>query len=396
MLKDISLQFLLTFLSYFTPKNKRLLVFGCGNKNEFQGHPKYLMLYLKNVSNVHNHQYCWVTESVLLQQELEEKGIPVVLKYSVKGFFTLLRAQWFFHEKSSKDVYYLHSIIGRFNFFQTWHGTPLKKIGLDKILDQQKGFFYTVYTNPFLFRISKFFGMWSMFKYEAILAPSEEVQQVLVKCFGNNRVLNLGYPRNDVFFDKRLLYRDLAAEFQFDKYASVIVYAPTFRDNLDSVAPLTTAEWDQLNDLLVTKNEVLVVKKHPWEKVLQVPVGLTNVVDLSAKVNDIQELLVHTDVLITDYSSVFFDFMISKKPILFYAYDLEAYKQNCRDMYYAYETVVPGPIAMSGKELIEMLSDVNGWFLENNNQEKYAAINEKFNKMNDGVAAKRVLDYVKP
>ena len=84
---NLGLHFGLIFLSYIIPKKKNLLIFGGGDKNEFQGHPKYMYLHLKTTNNK-EFEYYWVTGSKTIQTTLDQKGFPVINRYSWKGFFT--------------------------------------------------------------------------------------------------------------------------------------------------------------------------------------------------------------------------------------------------------------------------------------------------------------------
>jgi CDP-glycerol glycerophosphotransferase (TagB/SpsB family) len=393
MVLDYFLQFLLTTLSYVTPKDKTLLVFGCGNRNEFQGHPKYLYLYLQ-LQTQSDWEHVWSTENRVLYDELNNKGYPVIYKYSIKGFFTLLKAALFIHEKSSKDVYYIDQIVGRFRFFQTFHGVPLKMIGLDKIKFDKRGIFYQITKYPWLYSLVKRLKLLSMFKYKAMLAPSDEVKRIMQRAFDHDNVLSLGYPRNDVFFDKKLLYNDLRPILSLDKYDKVILYAPTFRDHKSSVEPFTIDFLLQLNAYCKEHNYLFLLKKHPWEKELKFPETLSNLKDVSSQVSDVQELLVWTDVLITDYSSVFFDFMVTGRPVIFYAYDLEEYQIHCRDMYYDYKSEIQGPIAKSENQLLDLIETIDTWSTEPEYIEKYAQVNQKFNTNNDGNSCERVLNIL--
>lgn len=390
MIRDYLLQLLLTTLSYVIPKDQQLLVFGCGNRREFQGHPKYLYLYL-HIQEDTPWKYVWSTEDKTLYKELSEKGYPVIYKYSWTGFVTLLRAKLFLHEKSSKDVYYIDQIIGRFRFFQTFHGVPLKMIGLDKIKFDKHGLFYKITQHPWLYKLSKKHKLLSMFKYKAMLAPSEEVKQIMQRAFDHDRVLTLGYPRNDVFFDHRLIYNDLRVAFSFKQYKKVILYAPTFRDHKNKVQPFTSDFLITLNAYCEAHNYLFLLKKHPWEKELIFPSHLSHLRDVSDEVSDVQELLLWTDILITDYSSVFFDFMVTKKPVIFYAYDLPEYKAHCRDLYYDYESEVQGPIVKEEEKLLEVLYNIEEWSVNPYYIERYQQVNEKFNTYNDGKACERLM-----
>lgn len=394
MLIDHFLHFWLVLFSYFVPKNNRILIFGCGNRNEFQGHPKYLYYYLQSEKKRYFKPY-WITESKEMYSSMSKKGQPVVYKYSFKAFWVLLRAKMLFHEKSSKDIYFSHLIMGRFNFFQTWHGTPLKAIGLDAINYKKSGIFYVILKSKNIYKIARRFRLLSMFKYKAILSPSKEMRTLLSNAFDNDRTLNLGYPRVDIFFNDKLCQKNMKHELNLTTYAKIILYAPTFRDHKTSVSPFTNLFLKSLNETLRKKNEVLLVKKHPWETKLVIPEGLSHIRDVSREVRDIQELLLHTDVLITDYSSVFFDFMVTEKPIIFYAYDLEDYLENCRSMYYDYKTIVPGPIIESENSLLKTLETVEEWSKKGESLKHYAEINERFNEFNDGNSCSRILEWVK-
>ncbi len=390
MMLDYTLQLLLTTLSYFTPKDKNLLIFGCGNRREFQGHPKYLYLYLHLQEDV-SWRYVWSTEDRQLYEELSSSGYPVIYKYSFKGFATLLRARLFIHEKSSKDIYYIDQIIGRFRFFQTFHGVPLKMVGMDKTKFEKRGVFYQITKHQWLYKLVKKLKLLSMFKYKAMLASSEEVQQIMQRAFDHDNVLTLGYPRNDIFFDQRLIYNDLRETLKLKQYEKVILYAPTFSERQESVQPFTADFLTRLNTFCEQQNYIFLLKKHPWEKELSFPDNLPYLRDVSSAVSDVQELLVWTDVLITDYSSVFFDFMVTDKPVIFYAYDLVEYKKNCRDMYYDYESEVQGPIANTEDKLLALMKSIEEWSCDSRYLQKYKEVNQKFNTYNDGKACERII-----
>jgi CDP-glycerol glycerophosphotransferase len=105
--------------------------------------------------------------------------------------------------------------------------------------------------------------------------------------------------------------------------------------------------------------------------------------------DDINELYVISDILITDYSSVFFDYANLKRPIFFYMYDFEEYKNNMRDFYIDLKEL-PGPICKTEDELITALKDLNHY--ENNYRSIYNDFNSKFTYLDDGNASARLID----
>ena len=106
---------------------------------------------------------------------------------------------------------------------------------------------------------------------------------------------------------------------------------------------------------------------------------------------DIMDLLVITDILITDYSGVTYDFLITMRPIIFFAYDLDKYLME-RGMYYDYETFVPGPIVKTGDELLIKLKNVSHW--DKKYEEKRKNVRNLLNKYSDGNSTKRIIEFL--
>ena len=103
------------------------------------------------------------------------------------------------------------------------------------------------------------------------------------------------------------------------------------------------------------------------------------------------DLLIIADVLITDYSSVFYDYLLTMRPIIFFADDLEKYTE-IRDFYYDYESFIPGPFVKTGNELIEILNNIEQWSQEY--KDKRRIMRDKFNKYTDGRATERIIEIL--
>ena len=106
---------------------------------------------------------------------------------------------------------------------------------------------------------------------------------------------------------------------------------------------------------------------------------------------DIAELFLVSDILITDYSSVMFDYSILNRPMLFFAYDLEDYKENLRGFYFDFVNDIPGPISRDTDQLIKDIKEYN----EESWKEKYKNYHDKFNGIDDGHASQKVIDVIK-
>lgn len=227
--------------------------------------------------------------------------------------------------------------------------------------------------------------------YDAVLVSSKEVIPYYAEAFNMDagKILPIGVPRTDIFFDMEEKYR-IEKNF-FDKYPDlknkkIILYAPTFRGRGQ-----TTVSFDMTLDFdMISKNlkedEVMVLKMHPFVKA-RIDSKWRNIIDLSDSM-DINELMIMSDLLITDYSSVVFEFSLMDKPIIMYSPDREEYIKE-RDFYYEYEEFVPGPIVNNTKELIGKLNS-DGW-----DTKKVSKFKEKFFDYRDGKSTERFIKLLK-
>ncbi|MGU8835904.1 CDP-glycerol glycerophosphotransferase family protein [Clostridium perfringens] len=227
--------------------------------------------------------------------------------------------------------------------------------------------------------------------YDAVLVSSKEVIPYYAEAFNMDagKILPIGVPRTDIFFDMEEKYR-IEKNF-FDKYPElknkkIILYAPTFRGRGQ-----TTVSFDMTLDFdMISKNlkedEVMVLKMHPFVKA-RIDSKWRNIIDLSDSM-DINELMIMSDLLITDYSSVVFEFSLMDKPIIMYSPDREEYIKE-RDFYYEYEEFVPGPIVNNTKELIGKLNS-DGW-----GTKKVSKFKEKFFDYRDGKSTERFIKLLK-
>lgn len=227
--------------------------------------------------------------------------------------------------------------------------------------------------------------------YDAVLVSSKEVIPYYAEAFNMDagKILPIGVPRTDIFFDMEEKYR-IEKNF-FDKYPDlknkkIILYAPTFRGRGQTTVSFDmTLDFDMISKNL-KKDEVMVLKMHPFVKA-RIDSKWRNIIDLSDSM-DINELMIMSDLLITDYSSVVFEFSLMDKPIIMYSPDREEYIKE-RDFYYEYEGFVPGPIVNNTKELIGKLNS-DGW-----DTKKVSKFKEKFFDYRDGKSTERFINLLK-
>lgn len=273
---------------------------------------------------------------------------------------------------------YFHKKRGQ-TYLQTWHGAVLKRIGFDierpSFADSQR----------YLRRLERESRAWDF-----LVSPSPFSTEKLRSAFRfQGRILESGYPRNDILFapDRDAIRARVRAELAIPEAAHAVLYAPTWRDNETFSTELNLAELTAG----LGRDHVLLVRSHSAvADTVELPPlpGLRNVSDR----DDPGELLLAADVLVTDYSSVMFDFAATGKPLVFYTYDLEHYRDELRGFYFDLTADPPGPVVGTTAELVAALRDVDA--LRDRFAPAYRRFQERFCALDDGHAAARVVDAV--
>lgn len=376
----MALNFILSALSFIIPKDTNLIILG--SYNTFAGNTKAFYLYLINRQR-ENFKIYWITHNKTIYRLLKNRQLPVLYIYTLRAFIHILRGNYLLLTHGPIDVSYFYFLFGRFNMIQTWHGIALKDITPTA---EQKA--------PLHMRVINYFSRLNDKSYKLILASSNETHRIFIAAFNNENVRIVGYPRNDILYDKELLFEDYKKKLKLCNFQKIILYAPTFREN-STLKPFSKDFIRMLNEYLVDMNYVLLIKKHPYDNFLLNGLNLneySNIIDVSNIVIDIQDLLVDIDILITDYSSIMFDFVLLNRPIIFYPYDIHLYTDRCRGLYYDYFEDLPGPFAMTEQELLTLLKNIYILFEDNNYQRKYREFKERFHYYQDGNSCKRLFD----
>jgi CDP-glycerol glycerophosphotransferase (TagB/SpsB family) len=354
---------LLAIGSYIVPKKDCVAFLPGQAKNKFAGNLRALFLYTHAHPSGGN--VVWLTGSATTANALRARNLPVV-KFAFYPLWELLRAKTIIIDTSQFSL-----AIGRFSIVQLWHGTGFKTIGA------------TSFRGPF----QAMLGRQHYAKYQLIASTSPDDMERKRKSFGSSSVCITGSPRNDIFFSPEFNRSLFKEELGLSSFESVFLYAPTFRDN-GEFEPFGAETWSRINELMARKNAVFVVKKHPGDRKLKIPENYANVVDLTDSVNDVQELLAATDVLITDYSGIVTDYVLSGNPVVFYTFDYDAYNQF-RPMYYDFRNTVPGPFADDEDQLLQLLSEQT-WFADTSYQQKYRAFVDRYHTYQDGHSCERI------
>lgn len=362
------------------PVDERLILFESGIGKQYSDSPRYI--YEEIVKRKLPYKKVWVYNKSL---RTKDKNTIVVKRLSVKYYYYLAKAKFWVNNQNFPTY-----IMKRpeTTYLQTWHGTPLKKMLFDMESVQGR-------TEDYVERV---YGATKTWDY--LVSPSPYATKAFKSAFRyEGKILEVGYPRNDLFYKKE---KDRVADLTRKKLKipadkKVILYAPTFRDN-QTIGGANKFAFDIQMDLEKMKQElgdeyVLLLRMHVVIKnKITIPADFKDFVMDVSKYPDIQELYLISDILMTDYSSVMFDFANSKRPILFFTYDLEFYRDELRGFYFDLENEAPGPMLKTTEDIIHSVKNIEQ--VQKEYSEKYKKFHDTFCSLEDGHATERVVNAV--
>lgn len=321
------------------------------------------------------------------EKPFRDEKVSYVLRFSIKWFLTMPRAAvWVINTrtplwltKNKKTMY-----------IQTWHGTPLKKIGRDIESISIPGYTKESYDQSFT-EESK--------RWNYLVSPNFYSTEIFKGAFDfHGPVLEIGYPRNDILTkskDNPVIKKKLKEKMGLPTNKRIILYAPTWREtanrkdgkySFDTEFPFDDVmESVDENTLVLVRMHYLVAKEIDFTQLDE------RIIDASESY-DMSELLAISDLLITDYSSSFFDYAITDSPILFFMTDKKNYEEEIRGFYFPIEESLPGPIAETKEELVDKITQ---WHsnedLRNKNYKKFK---NEFTSLEKGNASKYIAETI--
>ena len=372
--------------------NPKKVIFSSFAGRKYACNPKAIYEYMINSPEFDDFEFVWGFRNAAAKAEFfDDKRTKFVKNGSLAFFKELAQSKyWVFNYKTTK---YFIKKEGQV-YLQCWHGTPLKRLGCDiSIEDGNKA--------NSLSDIHRLYIEESA-KYDYFISPSAFCTEKFITAFALDKlhkediILECGYPRNEALFTFETSQVEAIKEklgIPLDK--KVILYAPTFRDNQYVKGQGNTYKLGmnllRWQDYLSEDYVVLMRLHYLVSNSINVSQFEGFAYDVS-QYDDINDLYIISDMLITDYSSVFFDYANLKRPILFYMYDLEEYKNNIRDFYIDLDEL-PGPIAENESDLMDLIYNINNVATEY--QQCYRAFNEKYNYLDGpGVTEKIVKEFV--
>jgi CDP-glycerol glycerophosphotransferase len=268
---------------------------------------------------------------------------------------------------------------------QTWHGTPLKRLGFDVSAIQKTK--------------RRFESHWDehVRNWQHVVSPNHFSTPILRRAYGiEGEMLETGYPRNDVLVGpgREELGRRLRERLGVPEGVRTVLYAPTYRDQMVDRRGRYRLDLhldvERLRDA-VGRDTVILFRKHHYV-VDPVPVTADGFVRDVSSYHDGTELMLAADVLVTDYSSMMFDFANTGRPMLFFTYDLDTYRDEIRGFYFDFLEQAPGPLLRTSEELAEALTGLDAVRAEY--ARRYEEFVAAFCELDDGGATARVVDRV--
>lgn len=311
-----------------------------------------------------------------------------VLRNSPKYYYYMARAQyWIFNTRQPLSLKKRRAT----TYLQTWHGTPLKRLGLDMEEVHMAGTTTEQYKKNFYQQAQE---------WDYLLSPNTYSSAIFKRAFGfSGTLLESGYPRNDLLYapERNQQAETIKQKLDVPPNKKVILYAPTWRDD----EFVTKGQYrfnlqldlQQMQERLGQDYIVLLRMHYLIAEHLDLDAYAGFAYDVSSY-GDIAELYLISDLLITDYSSVFFDFAHLNRPMLFFTYDLEKYASVLRGFYFDFEAVVPGPLLKESNQVIDYIEDIETQSKQY--ADKYKVFQEQFCGLDDGKASQRVIETLFP
>ncbi|MDC0336315.1 CDP-glycerol glycerophosphotransferase family protein [Pseudodesulfovibrio sp.] len=344
--KTLQAQALYTTLAEKTEKKENKFLFIGRAGGDFSGNVKYL--YLHFVKNHPEIDSAFLTQQKEVYRTLREAGLPVILTPSTQDP-EVAEAGTVIVDAVSFRRHLYYPMVENARQVQLWHGVGNKKIGFllegisclegkdETLIEDHSNYDVIVSTSPFY------------------------TEEVFKKSLHAKEFVSLGYPRTDALFNKldkhTLIGCDPIAYSkvrQASKKGPVILFSPTFRDN--GVNPLTQGvlDYNELFAFLKRTNAHLLVKAHTRTP-LQFGT-LPDNVTICESTSDIYPFLPLIDVMITDYSSIYTEYLLLDRPVLFFWKDFAEYMSHDRGFQFPFEEMCPGPKCRTAEQLFEALA----------------------------------------
>jgi CDP-glycerol glycerophosphotransferase (TagB/SpsB family) len=379
--------FLIKIINIFFPKDPKYFLFY--SYPDFADNARCMWEYVINVPNL---KTVWIVENSKMYDLMKKSDINVYLKNSLGGAIQMMRAKHYVVTHSQlRNIKSKNQVM-----INVWHGMPLKGMGSLNKSDTPKG----------VKTLSE--------SVDYLISTSKIMKHIMASCFNidSYKVIVTGQPRNDKLFNsdgKSCLSKILGIN--IDNYSKIILYTPTFRHGVptfkqdirnwiegnvlkENFFHMNDYDEQKFFDFLQKNNYLFVVKLHPFEENLvdeNTTLSDNCVLIKSSDFNieiDLYNTLNAFDLLITDYSSIYFDYLLLDRPIVFTRTDFEKYEDTRGFVFDDIEFWTPGEKATNFESLIKAIESSLYNDINKINRE---TINKLINFYQDDKACERIL-----
>lgn len=371
------------FIASKFPNRKDVIVFESFLGKQYSDNPRAIYEYL--IEHEYKYTMYWSMDKNSIKK-FQGQNIVCLRRFSIKWIIIMSRAGYWV--SNSRLPLWIPKP-RRTKYVQTWHGTPLKRLALDMEEVYMPGTSKEKYKKNFISETRK---------WDYLISPNSYSTNVFRRAFNYNKeILESGYPRNDYLANStnQDFIRHLKKKCKLPIDKKVILYAPTWRD--DQYYEIGKYKFTlklEIDKLMAELGDDYVIA-------LRLHYLVADDIDLSgyesfvynfSSHQDIRDLYLISDILITDYSSVFFDYANLKRPMIFYVYDVDNYRDNLRGFYFDIELEAPGPLVKTTDEVVlEVKKIEHGSFVPCKSTLEFY---NKFCYLEDGNATERVVKSI--
>ena len=368
-------------LALFVRADPKVVLFASFGGKSYSDNPRYLFEYMCDDKRFADYHFVWAFKT-----PFNMDGAETVKFNSIKYFYWLCKAKyWIFNSKMAPYYYKKSSQV----YLQTWHGTPLKRLGHDI---EDNGSTYYRSHQSYAQMVKGYDSDREHWDY--LVSPNAFSTQAFSSAFSmpQENILELGYPRVDPLVNgNQAVVAELKKQLGIPAEKKVILYAPTWRDNSFEMSGYTfklQVDFYKWQSYLGDDYVVLFKPHYLISNNYQVPADLNDFVFLMNANADINAAYLVSDILVTDYSSVFFDYAVLERPIYFYMYDFDEYEHELRGFYLNVPQDLPNDIDRTEQGLLEKIKNSDFDY------DRLAAFNKEFNICNDGKVSQKIIRRV--
>ena len=363
-----SLKFLHFPISFLNGCCKDIWIFGSRGGRSFDENSKHLFKFISE--NHKSIRPIWISSDNEIISFLKRNGYEAYDSLSINGLLYIFLAHVCFVSVSSSDITPFKFLLNNKLNVQLWHGTPLRENNLSDLND----------------------------KYDVVCVSSVDfLTEQSLGCRVKFNFILTGYPRND-FIVKSIGNRKVTKE-------TTILYMPTHRQRLSKLGIAEPVDFDlfdygfdfqSFSEILMRYNVKFYLKLHPLQSLpsnLVLDLKKSNNIILleNDKFTDIYEMISQSDILVTDYSSVLFDYLLLDKPVFFTPFDLDE-QTGIRKLRFSYDELICGPVAYNWTEFNVQLVD----YFTNGDcyNKKREIVRDRFNYFKDSKSSERIFDLI--